>query len=114
MKNTLNRLVPSYVNNIASADNPVFRTCEVLTRIDNLFLGNSPEPLGCREKLHILRALRKSLELSLKTPFQISHRQGNPHKNILELVDRKIAHYKMVDAKTPPPPRVYDRRRYIG
>ena len=111
MKKTLNHLIPSYVKNIASADNPVFRTCEVLNRIDNLFLGNTPRPLGSGEKLRILRALRKNLEMSLKTPFQISHRQDNPNRSIIELVDRKIDHYKILEAKTPPPPRVYDRRR---
>ena len=110
MKNVLNQLIPSYVKNITSADNPVFRTCEVLNRIDNLFLGNGLRPLGNQEKIRILRALRKNLEMSLKAPFQISHRQDNPNNSIFELVDRKINHYKGIVARTPPPPRIYDRR----
>jgi hypothetical protein len=114
MKNALNRLVPSYVENIASAPDPVFRTCEVLNRIDNLFLGKGERPLGNQDKIHILRALRKNLELSMKTPFQISRRQDNPNKSVIELVDRKIDHYKIKEAKTPPPPRVYDRGRVLG
>ena len=114
MKKALNRLVPSYVENIATAKNPVFRTCEVLNRIDNLFLGKGERPLSDRDKILILRALRKNLELSLKAPFQISQRQDNPNKSVIELVDRKIDHYKIKEAKTPPPPRVYDRRGALG
>ena len=114
MKKSLNHLVPSYAKHIVNTNNPVFRTCEVLIRIDNLFQGEGNRPLGSRDKIRILRALRKHLELSFRTAMNITNWQDDLDKSVFELLDRRIDHYKVVEAKTPPPPRVYDRRPVWG
>ncbi|MDA3958847.1 hypothetical protein [Oceanispirochaeta sp.] len=111
-KSALNGLMPDYIRIIAGASNPVFRTCEVLTRIDNLFIGDQERTLGYTEKIILLKDLRKNLEMNLSETHLISRSQNDLNRKILSLIDNKIEQYSIKKADAPNFPKIYKRKSW--
>jgi hypothetical protein len=100
--------VPACVNVIAGAQNPEFRTCEVLTRIDNLMRSEEQRLLECKDKIRMLKSLRKGLEIELRDHYLINRKQHNSTKNVFLLIDKKIDEYTILQDNTAPFPKIYD------
>jgi len=108
----MNDLLPDFIRKISEASDPVFRTCEVLTRIDNLFKEDGVTPLKYDEKIYILKSLKKGLNQTLSNTFLISRSQGDPHKYLIELIDNRIEEYSMKKINSAPFPKIYERRSW--
>ncbi|MDC7234353.1 MAG: hypothetical protein PQJ58_14060, partial [Spirochaetales bacterium] len=92
--------VPLCVDTISHARNPEFRTCEVLRRIDNLMKGDEPRILEHREKIKMLKSLKKGLEAKMGNNYRINRTQHNVPDSIHVLIDRKIEEYtRLKDAQ---------------
>ncbi|MBF9017175.1 MULTISPECIES: hypothetical protein [unclassified Oceanispirochaeta] len=100
--------IPACVNMIAESQNPEFRTCEVLTRIDNLMRGDEQRLLEGKEKMKMLKSLRKGLEIELREYYLINRKQHNSTKNVFILIDKKIDEYSVLQDNTAPFPKIYD------
>lgn len=103
--------VPACVNVIAESQNPEFRTCEVLTRIDNLMRCEEQRLLEGKEKIRMLKSLRKGLEIELREHYLINRKQHNPTRNVFILIDKKIDEYTVLQDNTVPFPKIYDAAR---
>ncbi len=111
-KRESDEFLPVYIGKIRDASDPVFRTCEVLTRIDNLFGKDGSTPLNYDEKISILKSLRKGLVLSLSDTYLISRSQGDPNRYILDLIDQKIDELHVRKSASPRFPKIYDRKSW--
>ncbi|QEN08521.1 hypothetical protein EXM22_11185 [Oceanispirochaeta crateris] len=110
-KNMFFEVLPEYTCMISESSNPVFKTCEVLTRIDNLFLEDV-RPLGNKDKILLLKELRKKLEMSLSEIYLINRSQDDSNRNVLELIDKKIEQYSHKKVDTPLFPKIYERKSW--
>ena len=105
-------LLPDYIRIIAGSPDPVFRTCEILTRIDNLFKEDGRTPLTYHEKILILKNLKKGLSQTLKETYLINPAQGDPNRSILGLIDGRIEEYSFKKSRSPQFPRIYERKSW--
>jgi len=111
-KRELNDFLPDYIRKISEDSNPVFRTCEVLIRIDNMFKEDNTTPLNYNEKIMILKHLRKGLYHSLSDTFRISPSQGDPNRSVLELINDRIEEYSFKQSISPKFPKIYERKSW--
>lgn len=100
--------VPGCVHVIAGSKNPEFRTCEVLTRIDNLMQSEEQRLLECKDKIRMLKSLRKGLEIELRDHYLINRKQHNSTKNVFLLIDKRIDEYMLLQDNAVPFPKIYD------
>lgn len=105
--------VSGCIKSISKADNPEFRTCEILTRIDNMMTAEELKPVGCMEKIRMLKSIRKGLEAELKEQYRISRKQHDPVGNVLLLIDRRIDEYTLIQGNRVPVPGKFDAGRRI-
>ncbi len=102
--------IPVFVRGITESEDPEFRTCEVITKIDHMLCSSKQLPLRYTEKIEMLKSLKRGLERSLKQPFLISSSQHDRNRTIYLMIDDKIREYSLCQQKLPPEPRIYDRR----
>jgi len=104
-------LIEGYSDTIRNSADPVFRTGEVLIKIDNLFLFGENEELGLEEKIHILKGLKKNLKGQLSECYRICLSQFDRNDKILTLIEGRIVLYQKGIAGRRRKPRISDRRR---